>query len=113
MNIGVVLKPGAPQALQCLNTVLEVAKGHRVLIEGAGYHALDDVPAGVEALSKEEFAKEIELLVILGGDGHTVTQIQVGGHRMGRQGEALNQEVQPLHQHQRSQRGQPSGQPLG
>jgi NAD+ kinase len=69
MNIGVVLKPGAPQALQCLKTVLEVAAGHRVLIEGAGYHALADVPKGVEAVHSATFANEIELLVILGGDG--------------------------------------------
>jgi NAD+ kinase len=69
--IGAVLKPGAPEALAALRQLHALAPEARLLVEREGHHAVsgvDDV-RGVEAVDATTFAAQVELVVVLGGDG--------------------------------------------
>ena len=68
-TIGVVLKPGVPDALTTLRTVQAAAPGLRFISEQAGHHAIENLPPGVEAVDMPVFEREVDLVLVLGGDG--------------------------------------------
>ncbi len=68
-TIGLVLKRNAPEALESLSVARSAAPGARFLVEAEGYHALDQVPAGVEAVDAATIERSADLLLVLGGDG--------------------------------------------
>jgi len=67
--IGVVVKPGIAEALHALARLRALAPGTPFIIEGEGHHALAPVPEGVEPVDAATFAREVDLVVVLGGDG--------------------------------------------
>jgi len=67
--VGVVLRPGAPEALEALRSVQEKYPEVQILVEAEGHHALSDVPEGVRPVSVETFENESDLVLVFGGDG--------------------------------------------
>ncbi len=71
-TVGVVLRPDSTNALEALVEVAEVLpKGTRILAEAKGFHAnpkASEVP-GVEMVPSESFEKQVDLIIVLGGDG--------------------------------------------
>ena len=74
-TIGVVLKPGVTETLPTLRMVRSCAPGARFLIEEAGHHTLTPGAAaawrdiGLQARDIEQFERESDLVLVLGGDG--------------------------------------------
>ena len=68
-TIGIVVKPGAPRALEALATVARVAGDARFLIERTGHHALDELPIEAERVDAQVIEEEAEIMLVLGGDG--------------------------------------------
>ncbi|MBI3180474.1 MAG: NAD(+)/NADH kinase, partial [Deltaproteobacteria bacterium] len=64
-----VLKHGAPEALELFAGARAAATGARFLVEAEGYHALAEPPAGVAAVDTATFAALSDLVLVLGGDG--------------------------------------------
>jgi len=68
-TIGLVLKRNAPEAIESLSVAQAAVPGARFLVEAKGYHALSELPEGVEAVDAETIEREADLLLVLGGDG--------------------------------------------
>lgn len=66
--IGVVLKPGAPEALEDLKTLMRELPNSTLLAEREGHHSLHGLSESVQAVDAARFA-ECDLVVVLGGDG--------------------------------------------
>jgi NAD+ kinase len=69
MNIGLVAKPSAPQVIEVVERVLRAAAGHSFLCEGDIASSLPELPAAVCRVDAATFAREVDLVVVLGGDG--------------------------------------------
>ncbi len=73
MQIGVVVKPQNPSAREALVEVIQAVASCRpsaqIFVEGHGYAAVADPPEGVVVASAEQFAREVDLAIVLGGDG--------------------------------------------
>jgi len=77
--IGVVLRPGAPQALSGLHDVVRVAGSAEILLLDDEARDLGRPPAGVTLADGATFAARAELVVVLGGDGtliHAAAQLR-------------------------------------
>lgn len=77
--IGVVLRPGAPQALSGLHEVIRVAAPAQILLLEDGARGVGRAPAGVTLADGATFAARAELVVVLGGDGtliHAAAQLR-------------------------------------
>ncbi len=93
-TIGLVLKPGIPEPLEVWRSVRGLVPKARFLIEREGHHALAEVPAGMDAVEPTTFEKEVDLVLVLGGDGtliHAASLLQnrlvpILGVNMGRVG---------------------------
>jgi NAD+ kinase len=68
-TIGLVLKPGVSEALAALETARRLVPQARFLVEEGGHHALRQVPSGVEPVDASTFEREVDLVLVLGGDG--------------------------------------------
>lgn len=68
-TIGLVLKPGTPQALSALDTLLRAAPGHTFIMEASGHHALEDSPSRIEQVPAVDMEERADLVVVFGGDG--------------------------------------------
>ncbi|MEE8408167.1 MAG: NAD(+)/NADH kinase [Myxococcota bacterium] len=68
-TIGVVLKRDTPGAISALKTALAIAPDDRFIIEAEGLHAVESPPDRVEPVDAEAFERDIDLLLVLGGDG--------------------------------------------
>lgn len=68
-TIGLVLKPGAKEALEALAVVQHEVPKARLLVEKEGHHALDPVPKGVEPVDNWAFETTSDMVLVLGGDG--------------------------------------------
>jgi len=68
-SIGIVLKPGAAEALAAVKAIHALVPDCRLLVESGGAHALATAPAGVEPVDASRFAAESDLVIVLGGDG--------------------------------------------
>lgn len=67
-TIGLVLKPGVPEAIEGVRTICALAPNSTLLIEESGYHAVDSLPM-VERVTAAEMEARSDLLVVFGGDG--------------------------------------------
>lgn len=67
-TIGVVLKPGAPEALEAARKLRSLLPDVRWVAEKEGYHAVEGLPE-VERVEPAAFEALCELVVVLGGDG--------------------------------------------
>ena len=67
--VGFVLKRSMPEALDALALAQSLSPECRFLLEKEGHHALPNPPQGIEAVDHETFVKEVDLVVVLGGDG--------------------------------------------
>lgn len=67
--IGVVLKPGVPEALATLQTVQQTLRDVQFIAEQDGYHALTQPLPGVERVDVQTFEKAVDMVLVLGGDG--------------------------------------------
>ena len=67
-TIGVILKPGAPEALVAARKLQELVSDARWVTEKEGYHAVEGLPA-FERLQADEFEAACSLAVVFGGDG--------------------------------------------
>ena len=68
-TIGLVLKPGAPEAIEAMHTAMALAPDARFVVERSGHHALREVPARVASIEAGAFEDEAHLVLVLGGDG--------------------------------------------
>lgn len=68
-RIGLVLKTENKAAYNALEIVQKNAPGCQFVIEKEGYHALPIVPDGFKAVASNVFQNEIDIAVVLGGDG--------------------------------------------
>lgn len=68
-TIGVVLKRDTPEAVTALERAVGIAADVRFVIEAEGLHAVDSPPARVEPVDAATFERDIDLLLVLGGDG--------------------------------------------
>ncbi len=69
-TVGLVIKPGQPEALHLLGVVRSLSPSSvRLMVEQTGHHALQQVPSGVEPVDSAVFEREADLVVVLGGDG--------------------------------------------
>jgi NAD+ kinase len=92
--VGVVLRPGASQAVSGLFEVRRVAKGAELLVLNDIPLILGELPAGVALGDSETFARCVDLVVVLGGDGtliHAASQfldrlVPILGVNLGRVG---------------------------
>jgi NAD+ kinase len=105
-TIGVVLKPGVPEALQSLTRLQKLAKDARFVIEDQGHHSISDLPPGVTPIDHKSFESQVDLVVVLGGDGtliHAASLLQtrivpILGINLGRIGlltEVTRDELEP------------------
>jgi NAD+ kinase len=68
--IGLVIKPGGQEAIAILDKLLSMAPaGVRFVMEAEGYHALAEMPVEIERLEREVFERDVDMVVVLGGDG--------------------------------------------
>ena len=67
-TIGVILKPGAPEAVAAAKRVRDIVPGVRLVTERDGYHAVAGLP-DIERLSAAELERQCSLVVVFGGDG--------------------------------------------
>lgn len=68
-TIGVVLKPGVREALVTLRMVQAAVSGVRFIAEQAGHHTIDNPPAGLELVDVATFERDVDMVLVLGGDG--------------------------------------------
>jgi len=68
-TVGLVLKPGVAEAVTAMRQAVELAPSARFVVERGGHHALADIPARVEPVDREVFEREVDLVLVLGGDG--------------------------------------------
>lgn len=67
-TVGVVLKPGVPEALQALKQVQKLAPQAHYLMESSGHHAVSEA-TGVDLVDGTTLERESDLIVVFGGDG--------------------------------------------
>ena len=67
-TIGVILNPGAPEAVEAASLLQETVPGVRLVTEKEGYHAVEGLP-GFERLTAQELEEQCTLVVVFGGDG--------------------------------------------
>ena len=78
-TIGLVLKPGVPEAIEAMHAAIDLAPQARFIIERSGHHALEQLPARVEAVETATFDDQADLVLVLGGDGtliHAASLVQ-------------------------------------
>jgi len=68
-TIGLVLKPDAPEALEALSTIADLLPWADLLVEASGHHAITLLPTRVKRVDAKTFQSQVELVVVLGGDG--------------------------------------------
>ena len=67
-TIAVILKPGAPEAVEAAKKLRTLVPQSRLVTEKEGYHAVEGVPE-LERLEPEDLERQCEMVVVLGGDG--------------------------------------------
>lgn len=78
-TIGVVLKPGVPEAWEALAQCQRRLTDVRWIGEASGHHKIPQGLSGVECVEAQQFEAESDLLLVLGGDGtllHAVSLLQ-------------------------------------
>ena len=68
-TIGVVLRPGASEALEDVQRIQQLLPDATLLVERDGHHAVRDIPARVTPVTPEQFEERCDMMVVLGGDG--------------------------------------------
>ena len=68
-KVGLVVKPNAPEAIAAVHTLVEGYPQFEFLAESIGYHALEELPERVVRVEPKRFQDEVDLVVVLGGDG--------------------------------------------
>jgi NAD+ kinase len=92
--LGVVIKPGVPQALEIFQLVQTRFPALRYVVESSGHTAPEKRLPGTESIEPSDFEKHIDLVLVLGGDGtfiHAAALLQnrvvpIVGVNMGRIG---------------------------
>lgn len=67
-TIGVILKPGTPEAVAAAKQLQDIVPGVRLVTEKEGYHAVEGLP-DIERLSVSELETQCSLVIVFGGDG--------------------------------------------
>lgn len=68
-TIGLVVKVEAAEARETLDRALQIAVDEHFIVEQEGRNALPSLPHGVDPVDAATFARESDLVVVLGGDG--------------------------------------------
>ena len=80
-EIGVVLKPGVPEAYDGLAAIRKISPDAVLLVEAEGHHAVAADTQGVTRVSARELAERAELVVVFGGDGTLIHAASLLGDR--------------------------------
>jgi len=68
-QIGLVLKADTPRVQNLLSVVRNLLPGAHFFVEQEGRHALTQLPQGITAVAAEYFEKQVQVVIVLGGDG--------------------------------------------
>lgn len=84
-RIGIVVKPNQPQAVQTIGCLVEWLARRAVTLvvepELAGHAADAKTGCAIESLPREKLAANVDLLIVLGGDGTMIASTRMLGDR--------------------------------